>query len=435
MPDPIETPAAPITPPSDEPTPKPGGMAPEELAKVRQSFRRGVKDTTPVEEPPAPPAPAPDVKPPTDTPPPAPKDDVTPPTDPVIPPVEDKTDGKEPEIPKSITGKAADHFRAQSKELRDAKGENARLREEVKTLKAAPAPTVDNSELELTLSQLAKAQEELATYRRELSTVKLERTPEYKKAFGEPIKAAENQISAIAAAGGIAASEALAIADEPDANKRRERVKALVTDLDHMDQLDMRNAIETLATKKAESARVLSDSASALDLVEKNQKDQDEKRTKAQKEEFNRASETAFRTTFKKMAETNPLLKKLPADAPGATEWNAQVDKVLQMGIDLDRNPQMMADHSARADMIYKAIAFEIGVNAMIQYRTETDKKLADLTDENKNLQAAVDRYTQGTPPAGGGAPPADEPPEVDEKTDLSKRIGKRFSEITAPRR
>ena len=142
------------------------------------------------------------------------------------------------------------------------------LAEAKKKLTEQPAPQ-PAGDVALLTSQLEQAQKERDDARREVASVRLERTPEFQKAYTTPIQAAEKQIASIAKGAGINIQEALAIADDPDPDSRRQKFKAISADLDAVDQQDLRSSIETLATKRSESQKVLARSKESYELVER----------------------------------------------------------------------------------------------------------------------------------------------------------------------
>lgn len=429
-PAPVEAPVS--TPP---PAPAGDGRPRDSIAAMRTALRRGIGRG--VAEAEAPPAPAP-IAPQAPTPPPEPEPKAAPqtpapethpaqpPAEPAVPPVEDD----EVKAPKGMPKEGVTALREMGKQLKETKGERDRLREENKKLReAAPAATPAAGEVERLQAQLQQVTAERDNYRTELSSVDLERTPEFRKTYSEPIRSAENQIRDISKAAGISERDAIDIANEPDASKRRERIKALTADLDDMDRSDIRSAIETLAVKKNESQRVLADAQSALTMLETDRKARQERETKAKQEKYDRESDAAFAQAYQTLTAENPLFQK----REGNDEWNAMIDKLRDVGVKIDRDPAVMGNPTLRAELIYKAVGFELTCATMAQREKAFQARETELLNENKGLKETLARYVKGTPNAGGATPPDNTPPPADENLPVGKRMAKRFDQ-TRPR-
>lgn len=236
------------------------------------------------------------------------------------------------------------------------------------------------TELEAQAARAKELEDEVAQYKKEMSVVRLEQTPEFIKEVTEPLRTLSDKVASIADTYGLDQSKLVAAIAEPDEGKRRGLFKNILSGV----EVDIDHAIElrAIATKTheiyAKEDALFKDADGALAELAARREGETAAQAAARAEERSKAADVAASAITKALPFLNELmpdLSKKVKDTPFET---------------LD--PTRAA---------YNALAGE----ALPKVKKELDLKQRELDEALDELS----KYRKATPRASGqtGAPPA----------------------------
>lgn len=270
-----------------------------------------------------------------------------------------------------ITKGMSDGARANFKKMQDAHAAKvADLTREIEALKTGGA-----GEAASIKTQLEKVQQENKELLDVVEKIGLERSPQFTRKF---IKGREELIGKTLAkvtevgGDGDAFKKALGLSGKA----RFEAMEHALVDVPEMAKAQIAGLVGNLETIDAEKDAVLAKSRETLTDWERQQLEQAEQ----QRQQMGVAQRTRFTQLLDAMSGTTMMLRKVPAETPGADQWNATVDEIVKGGETLlfeTTDWDQFAAASIRAKAYEKLEPMFKQTHALL---AEANKRIAELT-------------------------------------------------------
>lgn len=291
----------------------------------------------------------------------------------------------EEKLPGKATSSANAAFAAKARALKVAEQENAKLKSELEAARKAGSSEA-SSEIQSIKAELEENRKLVEDYENQLSLVRLESTRQFKRTIAEPIAKAEKAIAeALTGYEGISTKDVVRILDIADPAQRRAEFKDLLSGVDQLDALTVRNKLDEIAQLRQQKDEMLKEANTTLAKMEQEETAfEQEARLK-----FDREADVAFENTWSQFEDSFPILKK-----GQSTEWDQTVQGLREQAMFLDRQA---LDHTQRATLTYQAVLFPLAVQVI---RDLTEKSNTVISDLKTQLQ----KYQAATPAAGAGS-------------------------------
>jgi len=277
-----------------------------------------------------------------------------------------------------------------TKDLRDA-------RTQLKELETKMSDTSNTSVEQASLqNQLDTLKAERDEYENELKFSRLESTREYKQAVTEPLLNLQKEVAEIASLYENVDPRNLYMAmSEPDPAKRRSLLKEATSSFDPVDSLSLRTKAEDLHKVFARRDILTKDVNTVLQLIESEEKQQQEafqKRTQAE-------IQTAYQTEWENMQKENALLRPIE----GNEQWNNTIQSIQRQALDIE-NTEL--DPRSKAKLTFSAAAMPVVMNVFQDYVSKSQARIAELENLAKELRAVSP--SSGSPKGSAAEMPAD---------------------------
>jgi hypothetical protein len=290
-----------------------------------------------------------------------------------------KPEDKDDDIPKTLSPKAADHFKAIKAAKAAAEARAAELEAKLKEVESAPKPDAEQAE---TLQEAIKEREaKIAEYEKELSVSRIEATPEYKENVVKPMAAILDVVERIAKkyeAQGVTEKKLRAVLEESDPDRQGDLIEEVASEFKERDRVSLYNLADDFSAVLAERDNMREKAAQILAVREKEAKAAEVRKVAEAK--------SSWEKTTKKVWET--LKEKLPLPLEGedlTTTEKAIMDEVAQ------------TDFSALSDDLKAFAAFS---GATIPHIVKHSKALEAKVAE---LETALKKYRDQTPGSDAG--------------------------------
>jgi hypothetical protein len=314
---------------------------------------------------------------------------------------EKKTEAKDDDIPKSLSPKAADHFKAIKAAKAAAEARAAELEAKLKEVESAPKP--DSQQAESLQEAIKEREAKIAEYEKELSVSRIEATPEYKEAVVKPLAAIMEVAEKIANKYEVNPKRLMAILEEADADRQGELIEEVASSFKERDRVNLYNLADDFSAVLAERDAMREKASEILATREK----------EAQAIEARKATESKanWDKTTKKVWEA--LKAKVPLPLQGdelAAAEKAIIEEVSS------------TDFSALSDDLKAFAAFS---GATIPHIVKQNKALEAKVSE---LETMLKKYRTQTPSSDAGDKP--EKSELSGDVDFLAAIEKSFNRV-----
>lgn len=301
-------------------------------------------------------------------------------------PIEEEEEPTEPEEP--VTGdKAGKRIQMLKEEIKTSyKPKIAELEAAVQAKEARLA------ELEAQVARTKELEDQVAQFKKEISVVRLEQTPEFVKEVTEPLRELSNKVASIADTYGVDQSKLVAAIAETDETKRRGLFKTILSgvDVDVEDQIALREIAAKTHEIYAREDALYADADGALAELAAKRESETAAQAAARAEERSKAAELSAAAITKALPFLNDLI-------PDITK------KVKD-------TPLETLDPTRAA---YNALAGEV--------LPKVKKELSRLQSENDSLLDELSKYRKATPRASG--PTGSTPAGPQKHTDLASAL------------
>jgi len=301
-------------------------------------------------------------------------------------PIEEDDEPTEPEEP--VTGdKAGKRIQMLKEEIKTSyKPKIAELEAAVQAKEARLA------ELEATAARTKELEDQVAQFKKEISVVRLEQTPEFVKEVTEPLRDLSNKVATIADNYGVDQSKLVAAIAETDEVKRRGLFKTILSgvDVDVEDQIALREIASKTHEIYAREDALYADADGALAELAAKRETETAAQAAARSEERSKAADLSAAAVAKALPFLNDLLPDL-------------TKKVKD-------TPLETLDPTRAA---YNALAGEV--------LPKVKKELSRLQSENDSLLDELSKYRKATPRASG--PTGSAPVGAQKHTDLASAL------------
>jgi hypothetical protein len=282
--------------------------------------------------------------------------------------------------PENLKPEAQTAWARLTKDLRDA-------RSKLKDLETKMSDTSNTSVEQANLqSQLDTLKSERDEYENELKFSRLESTREYKQAVTEPLTSLQKEVADIAALYENIDPRNLYVAmAESDPAKRRALLKEATSAFDPVDSLAVRTKAEELHKVFARRDILTKDVNTVLQLIESEEKQQQEafqKRTQAE-------IQTAYQSEWENMQKENALLRPIE----GNEQWNNTIQNIQKQALDIE-NTEL--DSRSKARLTFNAAAMPVVMNVFQDYVSKTQSRISELEQLAKDLRSSL--------PSSGGS-------------------------------
>lgn len=325
-----------------------------------------------------------------------------------LPKVLDENLGDDEKLPGKATSSANSAFAAKARALKTAEQELAKLKQELDTARQSGNKEA-SAEVQTIKAELEENRKLVEDYENQLSLVRLESTRQYKRTIAEPIAKAEKAIAeALVGYEGLNAKDVVRLLDIADPAERRAEFKDLLSGVDQLDALTIRNKLDEIAQVRTQKDELLKSANETLARMEQ-QETALEQETRVK---FDREADVAFESTWNQFEDSFPILKRGQSN-----EWDDTVKALREQAVYLDKQP---LDHTQRATLTYQAVLFPLAVQVV---RDLSAKSNATITE----LKAQLAKYQVATPSAGAGqnnSPSATLPNNVGFLDALEKSMG-----------
>ena len=326
-----------------------------------------------------------------------------------LPKVTDEILSDDEKLPGKATASANSAFAAKARALKNAEQELAKLKQELEAARQSGSKEA-SSEVQSIKAELEENRKLVEEYENQLSLVRLESTREYKRTIAEPMARAEKAIAeALTGYEGINAKDVVRILDIADPAQRKAEFKDLMSGVDQLDALAVRNKLDEIAQLKNNREELLKSANDTLAKIEQQE-------TVAEQEarlKFDKEADVAFESTWNQFEDSFPILKR-----GQSTEWDQTVKALREQAVYLDKQP---LDHTQRATLTYQAVLFPLAVQVIKDLSSRSNTTIAEL-------KAQLSKYQSATPSAGAGennAPSASLPANVGFLDALEKSMGR----------
>lgn len=136
---------------------------------------------------------------------------------------------------------------------------------------------------------------------RQVAMIRVEESPEYKKAVSEPLSTIEEQVVALGKENEASLDDIFDAVNEPDLAKQRIKLKEVTAGWDEIDKIELRNMAADARTLFSKQREMRENAASAAKQHEELTKAEAEKAAAAAKQEFLKASESVVSQIKEKM--------------------------------------------------------------------------------------------------------------------------------------
>ena len=284
----------------------------------------------------------------------------------------DAADDLDIKAPDNLKPEAQTAWARLTKDLRDA-------RTQLKELETKMSDTSNTSVEQASLqNQLDTLKAERDEYENELKFSRLESTREYKQAVTEPLLNLQKEVAEIASLYENVDPRNLYMAmSEPDPAKRRSLLKEATSSFDPVDSLSLRTKAEDLHKVFARRDILTKDVNTVLQLIESEEKQQQEafqKRTQAE-------IQTAYQTEWENMQKENALLRPIE----GNEQWNNTIQSIQKQALDIE-NTEL--DPRSKAKLTFSAAAMPVVMNVFQDYVSKSQARIAELENLAKELRA-----------------------------------------------
>lgn len=301
-----------------------------------------------------------------------------------LPKVLDEKLEDDEKLPGKATPSANSAFAAKARALKQAEQELAKLKTELETARQSGSKEA-SAEVQSIKAELEENRKLVEEYENQLSLVRLESTREFKRTIAEPIAKAEKAIAeALIGYEGVNAKDVVRILDIADPAQRRAEFKDLLSGVDQLDALTVRNKLDEIAQLRQQKDDMLKTANDTLSKLEQQE-------TVAEQEarlRFDKEADVAFESTWNQFEDSFPILKR--GQSP---EWDQTIKALRDQAVYLDKQP---LDHNQRATLTYQAVLFPLAVQV-----------IRDLTDRSNSaiaeLKTQLSKYKAATPTAGSG--------------------------------
>jgi len=282
--------------------------------------------------------------------------------------------------PENLKPEAQTAWARLTKDLRDAR---AKLKDLETKMSDTSNTSVEQASLQ---SQLDTLKSERDEYENELKFSRLESTREYKQAVTEPLTSLQKEVADIAALYENIDPRNLYVAmAESDPAKRRALLKEATSAFDPVDSLAVRNKAEELHKVFARRDILTKDVNTVLQLIESEEKQQQEafqKRTQAE-------IQTAYQSEWENMQKENALLRPIE----GNEQWNNTIQNIQKQALDIE-NTEL--DSRSKARLTFNAAAMPVVMNVFQDYVSKTQSRISELEQLAKDLRSSL--------PSSGGS-------------------------------
>lgn len=299
-----------------------------------------------------------------------------------LPKVLDEKLEDDEKLPGKATASANSAFAAKARALKNAEQELAKLKQELEAARQSGSKEA-SAEVQTIKAELEENRKLVEEYENQLSLVRLESTREYKRTIAEPMAKAEKAIAeALLGYEGINAKDVVRILDISDPAQRKAEFKDLMSGVDQLDALAVRNKLDEIAQLRNQKDELLKSANETLSKMEQ-QETLAEQQARLQ---FDKEADIAFESTWNQFEDSFPILKR-----GQSTEWDQTIKGLREQAVYLDKQP---LDHNQRAILTYQAVLFPLAVQVV---RDLTDKSNSIIAD----LRAQLTKYQAATPGAG----------------------------------
>jgi len=307
-----------------------------------------------------------------------------------LPKVLDENLAEDEKLPGKATASANSAFAAKARALKTAEQELAKLKAELEAARQSGSKEA-SAEVQSIKAELEENRKLVEDYENQLSLVRLESTREFKRTIAEPMSRAEKAIAeALTGYEGINVKDVVRVLDIADPAQRKAEFKDLMSGVDQLDALAVRNKLDEIAQLRNQKDELLKSANDTLSKMEQ-QETLAEQQARLQ---FDKEADVAFELTWNQFEDSFPILKR-----GQSTEWDQTVKALREQAVYLDKQP---LDHTQRATLTYQAVLFPLAVQVVRDLTTKSNATIAEL-------KAQLSKYQAATPSAGAGAnnPPA----------------------------
>lgn len=299
-----------------------------------------------------------------------------------LPKVLDENLAEDEKLPGKATASANSAFAAKARALKTAEQELAKLKAELETARQSGSKEA-SAEVQSIKAELEENRKLVEDYENQLSLVRLESTREFKRTIAEPMSRAEKAIAeALTGYEGINVKDVVRVLDIADPAQRKAEFKDLMSGVDQLDALAVRNKLDEIAQLRNQKEELLKSANDTLSKMEQ-QETVAEQQARLQ---FDKEADVAFESTWNQFEDSFPILKR-----GQSTEWDQTVKALREQAVYLDKQP---LDHTQRATLTYQAVLFPLAVQVV---RDLTAKSNATISE----LKAQLSKYQAATPSAG----------------------------------
>jgi predicted nuclease with TOPRIM domain len=169
------------------------------------------------------------------------------------------------------------------------------------------------AELEAQAARTKALEDEVAQFKKEMSVVRLEQTPEFVKEVTEPLKTLSDKVASIADTYGLEQSKLVEAITEPDEGKRRSMFKTILSgvevDIDHA--IELRNIASETHKIYAKQDALFQDADAALAELAARREGETAAQAAARAEERGKAADVAASAITKALPFLNDLMPDL----------------------------------------------------------------------------------------------------------------------------
>jgi hypothetical protein len=284
----------------------------------------------------------------------------------------DAADDLDIKAPDNLKPEAQTAWARLTKDLRDAR---TKLKELETKMTDSSNTSVEQANFQ---SQLDALKAERDEYENELKFSRLESTREYKQAVTEPLTNLQKEVAEIASLYENVDPRNLYVAmAETDPAKRRAMLKEATSAFDPVDSLAVRTKAEDLHKVFARRDILTKDVNTVLQLIESEERQQNEafqKRTQAE-------IETAYQTEWENMQKENALLRPIE----GNEQWNNTIQSIQKQAMDIE-NTEL--DPRSKAKLTFSAAAMPVVMNVFQDYVSKSQARITELENLAKELSA-----------------------------------------------
>jgi len=301
-----------------------------------------------------------------------------------LPKAVDENLSEDEKLPGKATSSANSAFAAKARALKSAEQELAKLKQELEAARQSGSKEA-SAEIQTIKAELEENRKLVEEYEGQLSLVRLESTRQYKRSIAEPMARAEKAIAeALTGYEGITAKDVVKILDIADPAQRKAEFKDLMSGVDQLDALAVRNKLDEIAQIRNNRDELLKSANDTLAKMEQQE-------TLAEQEarlKFDKEADVAFESTWNQFEDSFPILKR-----GQSTEWDQTIKALREQAVYLDRQP---LDHNQRATLTYQAVLFPLAVQVVKDLTAKSNATIAELKTQLAKYQAV-------TPSAGAG--------------------------------